>query len=410
MRQVLRRADFRLLFCGLIASMAAESILVLALAIWVKDITGSSGQAGMIIFAVVAPMLLAPLVGWFVDRFRRRPFLVGANLAVAAALIPLFAVRERADAWIIYVVAVLYGLSYLAVSAALAGLVKVVVPDELLAEANGALQTVRQGLRLGGPIAGAALYTAVGGWTVAAVTIAGFVLSALAIAVIRVREDAPEPSAPHWLREAGAGLRHVAAHPVLRRVTTGMVVSIFMLGFNETLVFAYVDQGLHRQPGFVGVLSAVQGVGGLLGGALAAPLIRRLGEVRAVALGMLALTPASLSFVVPHLWLSVPGMVFFGCGLSVTVVSFHTLLQRATPAAMMGRVAAGVDALISGPSAVAIAAGAGLVSVLDYRVLFVGTGAALLASGWSVWRSRLPGPVHREVTGDGQPAVAAPHS
>ena len=43
MRTVLRRPDFRLLFGGLLASMTAESILLLALAIWVKDLTGSNG-------------------------------------------------------------------------------------------------------------------------------------------------------------------------------------------------------------------------------------------------------------------------------------------------------------------------------------------------------------------------------
>lgn len=163
MRTVLRRPDFRLLFGGLLASMTAESILLLALAIWVKDLTGSDGLAGATIFAVVAPMTLAPLVGWFVDRYPRRPFFVAANLVTAVLLTPLFAVRDAGDVWLVYAVAALYGLSYIALSAALSGLIRQLVPVELLAEANGALQTVRQGLRLIGPLAGAALYTAIGG-------------------------------------------------------------------------------------------------------------------------------------------------------------------------------------------------------------------------------------------------------
>ena len=51
--------------------------------------------------------------------------------------------------------AALYGLSSITLGAALSGLIRELVPVELLAEANGLLQTVRQGMRLIGPLAGA---------------------------------------------------------------------------------------------------------------------------------------------------------------------------------------------------------------------------------------------------------------
>ncbi|WP_117208984.1 MFS transporter [Allorhizocola rhizosphaerae] len=396
-------STFRLLLGGLFASMTAESILVLALAIWVKDLTGSSRLAGLTIFAVVMPMLLAPLVGWVVDRFPRRPFLVVAHVCAAAALTPLFVAGQRV--WIIFTVAVLYGLSYIAVSAALNGLIKLVVPGDRLASANGALQAVKQGLRLIGPVAGAGLYTAFGGAALAVVGVAGFLTAAVVIFLLPVREkprarsggkglsrdcstlrrESPKPVEP-WLTQVGAGLRHVGSLPVLRRTTIGVAVCILMLGFNEALVFAYVDEGLGLEPGFVGVLATVQAFGGLLGGLAAARLVRRLGETRAVAVGMLAFLPAaSFSFVVPSLWLVFPGMVVFGFGASLTVVGFNTLLQRSTPQALMGRVTAATDAVIGGPAALATAAGALAVSVVDFRLLFACTGLVLLATGAVVW-------------------------
>ena len=64
MLTVLRRADFRVLFAGVVATMVGESALLLVLAIWVKELTGSSSLAGITIFAVVAPALAAPLLGW----------------------------------------------------------------------------------------------------------------------------------------------------------------------------------------------------------------------------------------------------------------------------------------------------------------------------------------------------------
>jgi MFS family permease len=315
LRAVLRRPDFRLLFGGLVASMIGESILLLALAVWVKDLTGSDGLAGATLFAIVAPMVLAPFVGWLVDRFRRRPFFVAVNVATAIALVPLVFVRDRGDVWIIYAVGVTYGLSYIAVSAALSGLLKEIVPAELLAEANGALQTVRQGLRLGGPLAGAGLYATVGGWALAAVAAAGFLTAAGTVAVLRVSEQRPVPSALRWRAEVGAGIRHLVTEPALRRVLTGAGIALLVLGFSESLIFAYVDQGLRRDPAFVGALVSVQGIGGLLGGFASAAVVRRLGEIGTAALDyrlLYLIMGAVMAMATGHLWrsrrLSPPGV------------------------------------------------------------------------------------------------------
>lgn len=70
MLAVLRRPDFRMLFAGVVATMVGESALLLVLAIWVKDLTGSSSLAGLTLFMIVAPALAAPVLGWVVDRFR----------------------------------------------------------------------------------------------------------------------------------------------------------------------------------------------------------------------------------------------------------------------------------------------------------------------------------------------------
>ncbi|MEH0935613.1 MFS transporter [Micromonospora psammae] len=388
MRTVLRRPDFRLLFGALLASMAAESVLLLALAIWVKDLTGSDGLAGATIFAIIAPMTLAPLVGWVVDRYRRRPFFVAANLGTAMLLTPLFAVRDRGDVWIIYVVAALYGLSYLTLSATLSGLIRQLVPSELLADANGALQTVRQGLRLGGPLAGAALYAAVGGWLLAALAMTGFVTAAVVVGTMRVAEATPPPATLRWPAELGAGLRHLAAEPALRRALLGYGLGSLVMGFSESLIFAYVDQGLGRDAAFVGVLVAVQGVGGLVGGLLSPAVVRRTGELGALAAGVTFFGPAALALAWPDLRLGVLALLLAGVSLPLTLVGLTTLIQRRTPAGLLGRVTAASEAMVSAPQAASIGAGALLVNVLDYRLLFVVVGVVTTAAGAWLWHGR----------------------
>lgn len=404
MRSVLRRPDFRLLFAGLFFSMTAESILLLALAIWAKDLTGSDGMAGAAILAVVAPMTLAPFLGFVVDRFRRKPFLVFMLLVSAAGLSPLLLVHDRGDLWILYTVAVGYGLSFISVSAALNGLIKEVIPQEQLAEANGALQTVKQGLRLVAPLIGAGLYVATRGWGLAVAGMAGFVLAATIISFLRVREAKPSRSQMRWLPEVTAGIRHLIATPALKRALLGTVAAILVIGFGESVFFAFVDQGLHRPPEFLAVIISVQGIGGLIGGLTAARVIRRLGEISTLALGIALFIPMYVTSLFPSVWLVFPTTVLCGIGLPWAIVSLMTLMQRVTPNELMGRVSAAMDALISAPQALSIAVGAILVEQLPFRVLLAACAAVCAVSFVVLWVGRRLSPPSPAVS----PAVDQP--
>ncbi|MFI7021707.1 MFS transporter [Micromonospora sp. NPDC049900] len=401
MRTVLSRPDFRLLFGGLLASMSAESILLLALAIWVKDLTGSDGLAGATIFVILAPRTLAPLVGWFVDRYPRKPFFVVTNLAMAVLLTPLFAVRDAGDMWIIYAVAALYGLSNLTVGAVLSRLIQELVPSDLLGEANAALQTVRQGMRLVGPLAGAGLYAVLGGWVLAAVGMAGFLVAAAVVGTLRVAESSAASADRPAVRPADgvtrvrrlsselvAGLRHLAGEPALRRALVGYGLGSLVMGFTESLIFAYVDSGLGRDAAFVGVLVTVQGVGGLVGGLCSAAVLRRLGELGTLAAGVAFFGPAALALAYPNLWLGFTAVLLAGLSLPLTLVGLHTLIQRRTPPELIGRVAAASEAVVRCPQAVSVGVGALIVGVLDYRVVFVAIGLATLLAGGYLWRGR----------------------
>lgn len=88
MKQAFRQPGFGLLFTGLATSMIGDSLMLIVLAIWVKELTGSSGAAGLVFFFMVLPTLASPLAGMLVDRARRRTVLIWGNLASAAILTP----------------------------------------------------------------------------------------------------------------------------------------------------------------------------------------------------------------------------------------------------------------------------------------------------------------------------------
>ena len=388
MRAVLRLPAFRLLFAGLAASMVGDALLMLVYAIWVRTLTGSNGAAGLVTLFIAVPYTLAPLGGWLVDRFRHRPFLVVANLASALMLFPLLLVRDAADVWIIYLVAALYGVSSVTIAAALNGLLKELLADELLVDANSALQTVREGLRLGGPLAGAGLFTAFGGASVAAIDAATFLIAAAAIARIPLREEPPAPSGPHWLSELTAGLTHIRNTAVLRRMTIATAVGFLVIGINESVLFAVVGQGLHRPPAFVGVLASAQGVGAIAGGMLVGRLTRAVGALAAISVGLAAFGLGDALYVLPWLPAVLLGKVIGGMGLTAMIVGFGTVVQRYSPGGLIGRVSTAAETLISGPQTVSIAAGAVLVSVVDYRLLLAVVTVGMFSAAAYLWSAR----------------------
>ena len=123
----------------------------------------------MVMFFLAAPQLLSPLSGMVVDRVRRRPLLIAANLATAIAVLPLLLVDDRGDVWILYAVTAAYGVLVHACSARAGRRCspRCCRPTSWPTPTR-VMQTAREGLRLVAPLAGAALFTASGGAAVAA--------------------------------------------------------------------------------------------------------------------------------------------------------------------------------------------------------------------------------------------------
>lgn len=380
MRGAFRQHGFPRLYGGLAASMLGDSMMLLVLSMWVKTLTGSNALAGLTFLFMVVPSLVAPLLGVLIDRFRRRPMLVGANLASALVVLPLVLVRDAGDVWIVWLVAFGYGVSFVVVPAALNGLLKELVPDELLVEANAALQTTKESYRLFGPLLGAGLFAWLGGWSVAVVDAASFVVAAAAIGSLRLTEDAPERSEEPVLRQIGAGVRHLLGDRVLGHTLVGVGLSLLVIGFVESSIYALLD-AFDRPPTYAGVFVTAMGVGAIGCGLVASRLVRRAGEVTsivaglvlfAVAVGGIAAAP-SMAIVLGFAGLS-------GAGLPLMIIGYLTLLQRRTPQAIMGRASTAAEVVMATPQAISLALGSLLVVVWDYRLIF-GLVAAVTALG-----------------------------
>jgi len=368
-RRLLAIPNARWYLGGQSFSLFGDVALWLAMGIWVKELTGSSGQAGLTFFFFGLATLLSPLAGLVVDRLRRRPVLIWANIAGAVIILGLLFVHGRGQVWLIWMIAFLYGTVYSFLSSAQSGLLVTMLDDDLLGDANGYLQTVREGLRLFGPLTGAALFAAFGGGTVAIMDSATFVIAAGALCMVHVDEPKPTPTEQHRWAEVTAGVRHIWRHVVLRQVVLTTALACLVIGFFESISFAIVGQGLHRTPPFLGVLIAVQGIGALAGGIMSARSVRRLGEGPIVGIGLLMLAAGAVLMMFADLPAVFAGAIVLGASLPLIIVAFMTLLQRRTPNELQGRVSSAADTLTSVPQTASIAVGAVLVSQVNYRYL-----------------------------------------
>lgn len=382
MREAFQQKGFTRLFAGLTTSSLGDAVMLLVLSMWVKTLTGSNGAAGLTFFWMVVPALFAPFYGMYIDRVRRKPLLVWGNLVSALVVLPLLLVQDAGDVWIVYVVAFLYGVSFVVLPAGLNGLLKELMPGELLVGANASLQTTKEGFRLVGPLTGAALFGLFGGGVVAAIDSLSFLAAAVIIASIPLQESPPDRIEQHWWHEMTGGIRHLAHEPVLRQTLIAFALMLIVLGFTEASIYALLDF-FGKPPTFAGVLVTVQGVGAIVGGLGASRWVRRLGEAGTVTAGM-ALLAVGLAVVAlsSTLWVTLAAVVVLGYSLPLTFIAFTTMLQRRTPHALMGRVSAAVETVMGTPQAVSLAVGALLVTLLDFHVIFaimaVFTGSAVL--------------------------------
>lgn len=381
MKTLFARKDLRLLFGGQTVSMFGDWMMIIVLGIWAKTLTGSNSQAGLVFLVLGVTGLVAPLGGLVVDRLPKRPLMIATQLSLAGVMCLLLFVHDRGDMWILYGVTLLYGLGGDLFAASRAAMLKAMVPDELLGEANGAYQSIREGLRIVAPLAGAGIFAGWGGSVVAMVDAATFLVSAAALVALRFAEPPRAVKEHHVVKEFSAGLTHIVRTRVLRELTIGLAAALLVAGFSETLIFAVTSDALHRSPSFVGVLGTAQGIGAIAGGVTSAWLMRRIGDVRLAGIGVALFGIGDLFWMVPSVPVVLASTAVAGVGIVWAVVSLSTAYQRRSPNEVQGRVAAAANMLFSLPQTIGIAAGAALITLVDFRVEIVTMTVVFLVAG-----------------------------
>ncbi|MFD6163768.1 MFS transporter [Oerskovia sp. NPDC060287] len=381
-KQALRTRPFRLLTVAWGFTNFADSVLAIIFAVWVKDLTGSNGTAGLVFAALGLPALVSPLLGQVADRVSRRRLMIVAYLVGAVSLLSLFAVRGPGQVWLIFVVTVLYSGIGFATAAAQSGLIRDLLPDEALGAANGRLTTIDQTFRLVMPVIGAGVYVAVGPLPLVVSAVVAFVVAAFFVSRIVLAETPPTPQDERepFLAEVTAGFRHLFRTAPLGVLTVALAVGFGAVGVLNAVSFAVIESGLGLGPEMLGPISSVQGVTAIVAGLTAARMIKRIGSQRLVALALGIVTLGILPALGTDLVAIIAGMGAIGLGVTWAIVGFVTERQLKTPPTLQGRTSAATNMLLNVPQLAMTVVAAAVVGVVDYRVLVGLTAAGLAVS------------------------------
>ena len=385
--RVLRHQSFRYLFLGQTASAIGDRVVVVALALFITQRTGSPTDLGLVLGAQTLPLVTLLLLGGvWADRLPRHRIMVATDLTRAAlhTVVAILIFAGTIQIWQLIVIEALFGAAQAFFQPAYSGLLPQTVPEELIQDARALTESTANLAFLIGPALATALVLGIGAGEAFAFDAATFVLSAVLLTRVRPRPRGEAPDPESVVQELRAGWREVRSRTwvwVTIVVFSGAVLCVYAQWYALAPVIA---RDVYGGAGVFGLLEAVAGVGAVCGGLLgiswrpARPLFAGMLLVLAwpVQDGVFALG-APLALVVVCAFAT-------GFGFSLLMIWWETALARHIPASALSRVSAWdwmgslallpLGFLVAGPLAAAFGPRTvlGVGSVIGFLLLLIG--------------------------------------
>ena len=365
-------------------------------AVWALSATPL--QLGALGVARSAPFFLAALLaGVWVDRIKRRPILILADVARGVLLvsIPLAAALGLLRIEHLYLVTFLLATFTLVFDIAHVAFLPSIVHRHELVEGNSKLQISGSVAAILGPgLAGYLLQLLSGPMLILGDAVSFFVSAFLLGTIRRTEQSTAAPkSRGSTLGEIREGLSIVWSSPLLRTIALRNALFNVFASF-PAIYLLYLTQELALPPATVGVLFAVSGVGALLGAMVAAPAARRLGLGPVIIAGAIAegvaglFAPMAVGPLPMQLGLLAAGQLIIGASGLIYGINQLSLRQALIPQELQGRVNATIRFIVFSATPIGSLAGGILAEGLGLRGAL--TIAAIGMAASSVWVVRSP--------------------
>lgn len=331
---------------------------------------GPTEMALLVVSGSLAVLLVGFAAGAWVDRLRRRPLLIWADVIRAVLLfsIPAAYLAGVLAMGQLYLVVFLEACLGALFDAAYPAYVPSLIGVDRVVEGNSKLATSSSLAEIGGPGLGGGLVQVIGAPLAILVDAVSFAVSAISLILIRTPEPArPSRTSPTRMwHEIAEGLELVRRHPILVPLTLRSIIAHVAGSFYAVFYTLYLINDLHLTPFLLGVVISAGGVGSLVGSLFASRVIARFGlgpaligtATAASVIGVL--TPlAGGPLLLATLMVFLPQLI--GDGLqTIEGVAELSLIQGVIPDRILGRVNATLEVFSHGiayPIGALVAAG-----------------------------------------------------
>ncbi len=275
-KTILKYKPFRTLWLAQFVSVFGDFLALFAV---ISLITfrwhGTPVQVTTVTMAFVLPMaVISPIAGVFVDHWNVKRLMIASDLIRAVLILMLVFVHNVSQISAIFLV--LSSVSSFFAPAQSVTLRTIVPADGLLA-ANALMMQAFYIVRLLSPAAAGALVAWLTEKSCFYIDIASFVFSAAMIstlAVIRPARAQGEKTVKSLAQDFLAGNKFIFTHAGLAFVFIAMAVAMFVLSSFSPLISIYIRDSLHAGSFMFGAISAMVGVGMIVGTQLITRLAR----------------------------------------------------------------------------------------------------------------------------------------
>jgi MFS family permease len=386
-----RRPMFRRLWIASFLSDTGDWLLIVALPVYVLLLTGSGLVTSTVLAVeVVVGIVGGQLAGLVVDSFDRRIVIVACSIAQALALLPLLAVSDAGDIWIVYAVTAVETALGTFTGVAYSTIIPGIIEGSHLVAGNSLLGISTDVARLFGASAGG-FALAWGGLPAVVIVDA---VSFLAVWLLFARHMPASPPGGHEPSgdRTSPWRRWLEGYAVVRRDRRlwGGITVAGMAGLAQGIALVglvvFVIETLDRSSAAVGSLRGIAGIGTILGG-LAMTLwgdrfaYHKVGGFSLIAAGLAFLATWNGPAVTTEFWYYLVFFVLAGAPGTTAFVAIFSLLQRATTSDTRGRVFGLLGSVNNAMLGLGLIVGGALIDRVPPRALLDWQGGLLVTAG-----------------------------
>jgi MFS family permease len=265
--------EFRRFWLATAISVLGTWMAAIALAIRMFDMTGSPGWVSALLFAEFTPVVLIGfLVGDRLNRLRVRRSLVICDIGSAAVFAALALISTP---WAVVALAALGGVGVGVFRPLATAAVPMLVADDDLEAANGALGSVDHTMTFLGELVGGFLVATVGANLALGLNSASFLVSAILVLSCGALAGAGRTAAPDRTEIgiakgfARTTLARIHASPVLLQIAIGWTITTFVIGVVLAVQVPLLRGTFHASPTVVGLLLGLDALGLVAGSVVA---------------------------------------------------------------------------------------------------------------------------------------------